>query len=309
MSAVLVTGVGGPAGLSALKALREAGIGPLVGVDANPRAAGREFCDRFQVVPPARDPRYLEALWEVLQTADVTVLLPTVDEELLLLSAQRRAFALEGITLLTAPAPVLATALDKHATAHALGDPFVATWTLEEFPGGMPCVIKPRRGRGSRDVYVCEDAASLAFYAPRVPDAIVQPYLVGPEFTVDTLYLPDRAFLFSAARQRDGMRGGITTQGVIRQDPAVLDVVNAAISRLGVVGLSCTQVRFTPDGAPKIIEINPRVGGSSILTVLAGVNLPAMAVAAARGDAVPEAADLAVREIAFARFFAEVIVN
>ena len=83
---VLVTGVGGPAGVSVLGELGRLGLAT-VGVDASPDAVGLRLADVGAVLPLAGDPAYLDALVALAGARGVTALVPTVAEELVALAA------------------------------------------------------------------------------------------------------------------------------------------------------------------------------------------------------------------------------
>jgi len=61
------------------------------------------------------------------------------------------------------------------------------------------------------------------------------------------------------------------------------------------------------DGRPALLEVNPRLPGSLVLTAAAGANLAAFALAEALGEAVP--AHVPFREVAIVRYLAETIVE
>ena len=64
------------------------------------------------------------------------------------------------------------------------------------------------------------------------------------------------------------------------------------------------QVKDAADGAPALLEINPRFPGTMALTVAAGVDMPTLAVAEALGASAPQA-PLDFAEVAMVRFLDE----
>jgi carbamoyl-phosphate synthase large subunit len=75
---------------------------------------------------------------------------------------------------------------------------------------------------------------------------------------------------------------------------------------LGIRGPSCIQLKESKNGELKIIEINPRFGGGTIFTTLAGANFPAMLLELVSNNnlVIPE-----VTEITVLRYFEEIVLR
>jgi len=75
---------------------------------------------------------------------------------------------------------------------------------------------------------------------------------------------------------------------------------------LGIKGASFIQMKRDKEGVPKIIEVNPRLGGGTILTTYAGVNFPELIIKMANAEKIeiPK-----LQEITMIRYYEEVILN
>src|SRR3954467_7443021 len=112
----LVTASGAPGTAALLRALRtngERGV-RIVGVDMSPQAIGRQFCDRFYVVPPGRDPSFVDAVLDIVRRENIDVVLPQSSFDLLALAESRERFM--ATTVLVSPTEAIRTANDKAAT-------------------------------------------------------------------------------------------------------------------------------------------------------------------------------------------------
>jgi carbamoyl-phosphate synthase large subunit len=100
---VLVTGCGGPSGISILRAMVGEPVTMLAG-DIDPFAAGLYLVDptRRSILPRGDDPRFADQLLERCRRETVNVVIPTVDTELLPLARRRAEFAEAGTTLVLA---------------------------------------------------------------------------------------------------------------------------------------------------------------------------------------------------------------
>ena len=151
---VLVTGVGGAAGVSVVRALQSRGH-RVVGVDADELAVGLALSDESHVVPRGNDPRFLAALLRVATVSSAQVLICTVAEEYDALSGAADYLSEAGLKTLMPSAQAVATCLDKWAfhqvmSAAGLPVPVTGLGKADGVPG--PWIVKPRFGRGSRDV-------------------------------------------------------------------------------------------------------------------------------------------------------------
>jgi carbamoyl-phosphate synthase large subunit len=171
------------------------------------------------------------------------------------------------------------------------------SWT----PGVHETVVRPRR-QGFR---VIEDAAdtdemllgrkpenasiSIA-EAERLlagladpPEMLVMEYLPGRELSVDLL-CSNGEMLVAVPRSRDEIRSGISFRGTVVKCDEAVDICRRICDTIPFEGPVGVQLREDRDGALKVLEINPRLHGSVVLSVAAGVNLPYLAVKEALGE-------------------------
>ena len=112
--AVLLTGAGGAAAVSFIKAVEGE---PFVihAADMDPYAAGLYLVppsQRHRILPGA-DPHFVPHLLELCHRHAMDVLVPTVDVELLAIARARKQFESAGVRLLLASEETLAICLDK----------------------------------------------------------------------------------------------------------------------------------------------------------------------------------------------------
>jgi carbamoyl-phosphate synthase large subunit len=275
------------------RALRLAGGGAVIVTDVNPLSPTVYVADRSYQVPLSTDPAYLDAIDRVCRVERIGLLVPTIDDELTLFAERAAALAAMGVRVVVSPPETTAACHDKLETARLLaahGLPAVETWRADDVPAtaAYPLFIKPRFGRGGVGAFPIADEAQLRFFRDYVPDPVVQPYLHGPEFTIDVLADFDGRPLSVVPRERVVIRAGVVDRGRTVKDPALIALgaaCAAAIRAVGAINIQCRVV----DGRPIVFEINPRFSGGIPLTIAAGADFPRMLVQLAGGHRVEPA--------------------
>ncbi|MEV0491999.1 ATP-grasp domain-containing protein [Streptomyces atratus] len=280
LSRVMVTGVGGAAGFGLIKTLRNRGIS-IVALDCDPLASGLHLPDvEPHLTLPASDARYFAQLSELAEATAATAFVPTLDEELMVLASRGDELWRLGLaTWLPSPSTV-EQCLDKLLFSKVLnknGIPTPVTYLPDEI-GSIESVsgliVKPRTGRGSRDVYRCFTLKQASAVCELIPAPIVQPLLTGQEFTADCLRWGEGQSV-CALRMRDRVKGGMSVAGTTFHDPRVLKAVRDAIDAVMFEGPCCVQGFITTDPQTPvyITEINPRFGGGIVLSEAAGADI------------------------------------
>ena len=310
---VLITGVGGGGiGEQVVKALRLAGRAYcIVGGDAQPRSLGLGDVDLPVILPLASDPEYVDTVLSVCRRLGVRGVYPGSEPELLALSAARARFATEGVALFANSASVIATGLDKAATAGFLADRGIGSprsmvvRTPAELEGVpfLPAILKPNTGGGgSANVFVAQTPAELRLFGTYLLEnavtCLVQEYIGTPadEYTVGVLSDLDGVFVNSIAvrrnilpsfsnRSRVPNRTGnpafgdqlVVSNGISQGEIGAFSDVTEPCERiaeaLGSRGPLNIQCRRV-DGNVRVFEINPRFSGTTSLRALVGFNEP-----------------------------------
>jgi carbamoyl-phosphate synthase large subunit len=191
----------------------------------------------------------------------------------------------KGIAVWVPSGAAVEVCSDKAVFATTLNATGIATpatgFAASDVPG--PWIVKPRRGRGSRDVYACDSADEVAWALGRVADPIVQTRLSGREFTADALVDRDDRFAGGVPRWRLETRGGISTKGETFADDRVLVGAAAVLEAVGLRGVACVQGFVTDADEVVFVECNPRFSGGLPLSLAAGADLVGEYVRGIRG--------------------------
>lgn len=269
-------------------ALRARG-GRLVVTDVDPSSPAVHVADRAYRVPYSNDPHYISELVAICAAEHISLVVPTIDDELESLASAQSRFEMAGANVACSPPETAALCNDKYRTCTYLrsqGIEAAESWLPAELPGDAPDVlfIKPRVGRGSVGAFLIRNRRELEFFAGYVGQPVIQEFLQGPEYTIDVLCDERGRALSIVPRERIVIRSGVSDRGRTVDDPCLMTLaarVVEAIPFRGPVNIQCRMRGETP----VVFEINPRFSGGIALTIAAGADFPAMLLALASGDA------------------------
>ncbi len=331
MPSILVTATGGPAGLNAVRSLKEVKGFRIISVDADPLASGLYLKGvKPYVVPLAKEMQYPALLLKVCRKEKVRVVLPCSDEETLALSESKELFDREGITVPIPDYPVVLRACDKWTMLKSISKLDVRTpktfspSSETEFERVLkkidfPLVVRPRVSRGGRGVTYCKDkeAASLAFRSikQRYGGVIVQELVPGGRGTVHVVQtLWDKHHDLCAAAVMQKLRERPPTGGVA---VAGRTVHNDRLQRLGVsvmrklgpwIGPAGVEFKVSfLDQQPYLMEVNPRLQGVVYLFTESGINFPHLWVSMALNERIIE--QFEYKERYFIRHFTDLVIG
>ena len=188
MITCLISGIGGDAGLGALKAARSSQV-PLrvVGSCISRLSAGLYECDAYRIAPPSNSDEYEEFLIGTIRDESVDLFIPTVDSETLKISYLKQAIEKKtNCKVYTGSPKQVAICEDKlktadflkqrgmsYARSRAADADNVRLW-LEEI--GYPVICKPRVGKGSKGVRLIRSWEE-ALLIEELEDLMFQEYL------------------------------------------------------------------------------------------------------------------------------------
>lgn len=310
-----MTGAGAPGAPGIIHCLQQEPF-RLIVADADEHATGRYLKEHFIQIPKASDKEFIPELLRICTEEKVDVILPLVTRELFLLAEHQALFEEQGIKVLVSSHQAIQVANNKTACYQFLQSKgikvpqFFAVHSVDEFKHAIknlgypqvPVCFKPSVSNGSRGFRIVaqKDEAELLFNtkpyqeyirfedALRIlsskpfPQLLVSSYLPGEEFSVDCLADNGKAKLV-VPRLRTKMINGISVQGAIVRDDAIINYCAQIIEAIGLHGNIGIQVKRNEEGVALLLEINPRVQGTIVAVLGAGVNLPVMAVKQACG--------------------------
>ena len=319
---VLITGSGAPGIQGTIYSLKnnfdKRNI-QIIGTDIRVDVVGAYLCDAFYQITRPEKPKYLEQLLSICAYENVDVVIPQNTTELSVLANNKSLFQNNGTEVLVSDPNCIAVANNKYQLlllAEQKGIPtpkFFQVTTFDNLENAAkelgwpknPIVIKPPASNGMRGVRIIDESfdRKKLFYEEKpttlylkmnnlyeilrasFAPLLVMEYLPGDEFTVDVLKTDEYCIV---PRRRNRIQSGITFYGTVEKRDDIIQYSKRLSTVLGSEYAFGFQFKEDEDGVPKLLECNPRVQGTMVLSTFAGANIIYGAVKQSLNEPVPE---------------------
>lgn len=320
---VLVTGAGAPGTKGTVYSLQrnfDRRKIRIIGTDVVEDVVGRYLCEKFHQVPTPLDDSFIPSLLSICKKEKVDVVLPQVTAELFKLAAFRDEFEKNGTRVAVSSTETIELTNNKHELIKTIKSSRLSNLAPKFFTANKsdslrkcaeklgfpekPFVVKPPVSSGMRGLRVVDDSLDFKkeFYTKKpdsvhvrfeelervlgdsFPELLVMEYLPGKEYTVDIL-AADKPVIIP--RTRDLIRTGITFNATVEENSEIIECSRKLVKLLDLEYACGFQMKSDENGAPKLLECNPRIQGTMVLSTLAGANIVYGAVKLALGEDVP----------------------
>lgn len=263
----------------------------IYGADITNTAPALQFCDDTVIVPRISSDEYIPALLDTCNTNGIDAVIPTIDTDLLALSKNREKFENQGTKVFIGEPEKIAICRDKRFTA----DYFIGLGLkspkpvddVKNYKGDFPAFIKPKDGSSSINAFKANDEQELLSYARQIPDYIIQPFVEGVEYTVDAFCDYEGNPILITPRIRLAVRAGEVLKTEITQDKTIIEEIRKVLFDFKPRGpITIQLIRDNKSGDDYYIEINPRFGGGSPLSMKAGADSAEMTLRILNGEKV-----------------------
>lgn len=291
---ILITAMGCNTSISIAKSLRrsESYEYRIIGVDMAPlhEMAGSVWCDEYYQVTSYKDENYIKTLIDIAQKENADFLMSVMDIEMEKLSANNDIFKKNGIQLCLPDHNVIVLCNDKYETNKFLttkGVRVPATYTPTEFGAlsskQFPFFIKPRKGVSSIDCYNGKNEEELNIFLERTEDPIIQEFIGGDQYVIDVINNLDGENIVAIPRREISSKAGIGVKAITVKDEDLIEYGIKVSELLGIKGVANIEV-FKKGSEIILIEVNPRFSAGSIVSCVAGVNIPEIVVGIFAGE-------------------------
>ena len=300
----LVTDAQSRAAVAGVRALGRAGLRVLaLGADRGAPALWSRHATRRALGPRSTGDGFVERIAELADELGPFVVHPGQEEALTPLAGRAGVLPDGAVPAFSTPGAVLTLRDKRQLPVLAERAGLRTPATLAAGPAGEvlsdpsvgACVVKsPGLSAALPLVQLVDDQAELEATLAALPpgEPVVLQERLDPALHAISVVVDPTGRLVGrfqqASRRTWPVRAGASSFAVsVPPDAETVSVVVRLLAGTGFSGLAQVQFLLGRDG-PAVIDVNPRFYGSLPLALAAGVNLPAIAQAAALGHALPD---------------------
>lgn len=289
MKTILVSGASGIVGFGILRSLRLANRDyTLLGSSIYEESVAAAFCDTFIQAPRTDQNHYNKWLFDSIRQHRIDLLIPGIEVDMFAWTKIRAEIEKNGAKAALNQPELTALCGDKWdffkvlqqrgfqcAIESSLSDRF------EELESslGLPFIVKPRRGYGSRDVNLISREDDFRPRQKEMGVNLLAQKFVGSgneEYTTAVFGDGLGGFTSQITFKRELSKQGFTEKARVSEAEPFAETVHGLCQLFKPIGP--TNFQFRKDGETiKLLEINPRISSSTSLRAAFGYNESLMA--------------------------------
>lgn len=274
---ILINGADESGGIDGIRSVKSSDINcRVIGLSRNITATGFCFCDKGYTLNYIETDQQFEKVLEIIKKENVRVILPISASETKYYARRKNLLLGLGVVFVGSSASVVSLCDEKDQFFSKISTTFPTPHRIEISngePAQYPCFVKPVNGSGSKNAGLCRSKSDWEYCSVLTEKLLVQEYLPGIEYSVDVLSSLTGSPLIAIPRQRLEIQNGITVKGQVVADLKIQQLCLKLAKYLKLCGPSCMQLKLRADGTPVFIEVNPRLGGSSVISGVAGFDM------------------------------------
>jgi len=279
---VLVTHISYHASTGIVKLLRQINSFPIyiVGTSSMPKgmSCGSLMVDCFYQSPSSEQApeKYLDCILSIMEHEKIDFVLSPDEEEALLFYTRKDLFKDKIILPPTDVINLFRRKQEASLAMEQLGIPIPTILNSQQVNSlctPQKIIIRENISCCSYGIHITNSADSGDINKYLSPTSFMQNYISGEEYTVDVLCDKNGTPQLIIPRNRLAIRNGITYKCRIEQQKELINCCKKIYGHYHIPGISNVQFIVGNDRIPYFIELNPRIGGTTIASSLASLNL------------------------------------
>jgi carbamoyl-phosphate synthase large subunit len=290
MKNILVSGASGIVGYGILRSLARSGKKlKLIGTSIYGDSVAPAFCDIFELAPPTNNDTYIDWLLDMIARHHIDLVIPGIEVDMYRWADHAVEIASGGAIPLLNNLSLVHLCKDKWSFYEHLrkaGMQCVIESALdskfeilkERF--GLPFLLKPRSGFGSRGIIHIHDEATFSLHQKDVGRMLMAQPVVGndeDEYTTSAFCDGSGGSHALMTLGRKLSKDGFTEKAQVVDSDKFIGTILDLCKLLRPLGP--TNFQFRKSGHEiKLLEVNPRISSSTSIRTAFGYNESAMAV-------------------------------
>jgi carbamoyl-phosphate synthase large subunit len=247
----------------------------VLGVDCNKNCPGANSVKSFMELPELRGLSDNDLI-TFLSKAGVSHILPTRDGELRYWSSKTNLLLSNNVKFLGPTLNAISACEDKFLFNQKISPCGLKVIPCFRSPSSSEYekwVVKERRGSGSKGLLISIDKFRAEEFGASLSEPIYQPYIAGKEFTAEGWINRNGECMAVLLRWRDKVVNGESFVSTTFRNTDWENKIKTLFSSInGLKGHCLGQFIVDHDENLNLVEINPRLGGASPLSLSSGLN-------------------------------------
>lgn len=236
-----------------------------------------KVAEEFIILPKITDSSFKDVLIKEIKEKEIGGILIWNDKDFLYMNQIKEELEKLNVTIIS-PEPLKLEICNNKLKTHefASENNFLMPTLykkIEEIKK-FPVILKPYDGAGSMDIYIANniEEARSDFNKIKSKNPIIEEYIEGEHYTVDIFSDYNGTPFCIVPRKRIKVHGSEVLIAKIELEEKIIEFSKKIAIVLKIIGP--INIQFIVDKNKKIylIEINPRIGGGTDLTIEAGAN-------------------------------------
>jgi hypothetical protein len=273
---VLIFPCGSEIGLEIYRSLSHSTHFTLIGgssVDDHGRFVYENYIGDMPTVDAAD---FIKQLNAIIAEREIRFIIPAHDSVVLAL-AKAAGDGVLACPAITSPYKTCQIARSKRQTYVQLGEivrvPQLYDSVNDVSAGSYPIFLKPDVGQGSKGTYLAQSAQEAEFYLAKDSSLLILEYLPGKEYTVDCFTDKSGTLRVCEGRERSRITNGISVDSSVVVDEQFEEIAQKLNQHLTFRGAWFFQLKINQAGEYTLLEIAPRIAGTSGILRCRGINL------------------------------------
>jgi carbamoyl-phosphate synthase large subunit len=244
----------------------------LLGLDASKSAPTSKFVDEFILSPKIDDIKFKKFLYETVKNKSIGLIIPTVDTELEFYSMIKDDLKNKFNCLVLISDYQIISIFRNKLLSHDffISHGFKSPKLYSRFDQiTFPVFVKPKDGSSSIGAFKVDNSLELDYQIKKNPQVMIQEYIQGIEYSVDVFNYINNKNVSIVARERIQVRSGEISKGRLVKDELITSTIQKLISTFKFIGNITIQI-IKRNNEIYFIEINPRFGGGTPISIMAG---------------------------------------
>jgi hypothetical protein len=270
MKRVLVFPCGSEIGLEVQRALAESRHFEVIGASSVPDHGRFAYENYVDDIPDVDSEQFIPRLNDLVVSRGIDYIVPAHDSVVLKLARNQQTLRAVVVTSDERTCEVCRSKALTYRVFEGIV-PTPRTYQDGDTPT-FPVFLKPDIGQGSKGTVKALTQEEIDFHVRRDPTLLRLEYLPGAEYTVDCFTDRHGRLLFTGARLRRRVQGGISVNSMEVRHPRFGEIAERINGTLPLRGAWFFQVKERATGELVLMEIAPRVAGTMALFRADGVN-------------------------------------